>query len=138
MTVEENGVVYQLGVVSWGEGRCGESRKPGVYSSVPYHYEWLRRTVCKADDIHESVALCQSTTTKATTPPAVPIGRKSDSCSNGKPEGRSCNYGGECCSGICGIPSSYYSTRVCLSKRNGDNGNQRRGLRQGTQSKSTL
>jgi V8-like Glu-specific endopeptidase len=129
MTIQQDGVVYQVGVVSWGEGRCGQTRKPGVYSSVQYHYEWLRRNVCASDDIPDSIELCQSTTKTNTVPPAVIIGRKSDSCVPGKPEGRSCSYGGECCSGICGIPSSYYNTRVCLRERTSNNGNQRRGLR---------
>jgi trypsin len=130
MTVVQEGIVYQAGVVSWGaEGHCGQTRKPGVYSSVQYHYEWLRRNVCASDDINDSVELCQSDSKKNTAPPAVISGRKSDSCVTGKPEGRSCNYGGECCSGICGVPSSYYNTRVCLRQRTSDNGNQSRGLR---------
>lgn len=129
MTITQEGVVYQLGVVSWGEGRCGQTSKPGVYSSVQYHYEWLRRNVCQSDDIPDSIDLCQSIIKKNTAAPAAIIGRKSDSCATGKPEGRSCNYGGECCSGICGNPSLYYDTRVCLRQRTSNNGNQRRGLR---------
>ena len=120
LTLKRNGLVYQVGVISWGAGSaCGQSTKPSVYSSVQYHYSWIQQTVCDTEAIGAPIDLCPnaSTTNIFTDLPAAPVELKSASCSRGKPDGLSCSYGGECCSGICGLSSSYYQGRVCLRKK---------------------
>ncbi|XP_068611871.1 complement factor I [Brachionichthys hirsutus] len=39
--VDEVGVSYLWGIVSWGE-RCGHSGFPGVYTEVAHYFEWVR------------------------------------------------------------------------------------------------
>lgn len=53
MTIK-NGRVYQIGIVSWGVG-CGHARRPGVYTSILYHFDWIQRIVC--NEVEES-AIC--------------------------------------------------------------------------------
>lgn len=121
MTIERNGLQYQIGVISWGtESACGQSSKPSVYSSVQYHYSWIQQTVCNTDGVDDTIELCSNATNNAFISglPVNPLEIKSASCSSGKPDGLSCSYGGECCSGICGLPSLYYPVRVCLRKKN--------------------
>ena len=123
MTVTRNGLVYQIGVISWGAGStCGKSTKPDVYSSIQYHYSWIQQTICDTDGNSTAVELCPNApeTGLVTGLPAIPpeaVELKSASCSNGKPNGLSCSYGGECCSGICGLPSLYFQARVCLRNK---------------------
>jgi secreted trypsin-like serine protease len=93
----DDGLVYQIGIVSWGEG-CGQSRKPGVYTSVQYHFEWIQNTVCNSKGVDHSIDLCLHSST----------------CTSRKQGGDSCNYGGECCSGTCNA-SFYSGKRVCQS-----------------------
>jgi secreted trypsin-like serine protease len=116
MTMERNGYVYQIGVVSWGpDDGCGQSTKPGVYSSAQYHYRWIQTSVCDDDDVKNTYELCQNPESQNQIP-VSPIGISTTSCSRGKPDGLSCSYGGECCSGICGSSSLYFKTRICLPK----------------------
>ncbi|MCP4767220.1 MAG: serine protease [Gammaproteobacteria bacterium] len=39
-----NGNPSLVGIVSWGE-RCGESYKPGIYTSIPYYKVWIEETM---------------------------------------------------------------------------------------------
>lgn len=120
ITMERDGVVYQIGVISWGSGSaCGQSSKPSVYSSVQYHYNWIQQNVCDAEAIANIIELCPnaSESDRFTDLPIVPVEINSASCTRGKPDGLSCSYGGECCSGICGLASLYYQGRVCLQKK---------------------
>ncbi|KAM6949254.1 complement factor I-like [Aplochiton taeniatus] len=39
--VDERGVSYLWGIVSWGEG-CGKAGFPGVYTLVAHYFEWIR------------------------------------------------------------------------------------------------
>lgn len=36
-----DGIWYQVGIVSWGEG-CGLRTRPGVYTNVSQHFKWIK------------------------------------------------------------------------------------------------
>ncbi|XP_048189071.1 serine protease 41-like [Perognathus longimembris pacificus] len=44
LVCEEKGRWYQVGVVSWGMG-CGRPRKPGVYTNVSHHFDWIQTVI---------------------------------------------------------------------------------------------
>lgn len=40
-----------VGIVSWGKGRCTGDGQPGVYTSVAYYYNWIRRALQITDPL---------------------------------------------------------------------------------------
>lgn len=145
MTFTRNKKVYQVGTVSWGEG-CGLARRPGVYASIQYHFDWIQDVVCNeinepqlcsTDDWDETIS--SGTTIKPETgnngkanndrssSNNTTIGVEIDSSTIGakvcndshKNDGEECRFGGECCSGRCSLNNDL-DTRICqknLSRR---------------------
>ncbi|KAG3259034.1 serine protease 41-like [Ictidomys tridecemlineatus] len=48
LVCELEGLWYQIGIVSWGVG-CGRPNRPGVYTNVSLHFDWIRMLVSRND-----------------------------------------------------------------------------------------
>ncbi|XP_026899301.1 testisin-like isoform X4 [Acinonyx jubatus] len=46
LACEKRGVWIQVGIVSWGSG-CGRPNRPGVYTNVSRHFNWIRMLVAR-------------------------------------------------------------------------------------------
>ncbi|XP_053527712.1 testisin [Artibeus jamaicensis] len=44
LACEKKGLWYQVGIVSWGVG-CGRPNRPGVYTNVSSHFNWIRMLI---------------------------------------------------------------------------------------------
>ncbi|KAF6125331.1 hypothetical protein HJG60_009833 [Phyllostomus discolor] len=47
LACERKGLWYQVGIVSWGVG-CGRPNRPGVYTNVSLHFEWMRTLIARS------------------------------------------------------------------------------------------
>ncbi|XP_048189073.1 testisin-like [Perognathus longimembris pacificus] len=46
LSCDQDGLWYQVGVVSWGMG-CGRPNRPGIYTNVSQHTSWIRNTMLR-------------------------------------------------------------------------------------------
>ncbi|XP_058142579.2 testisin-like [Dasypus novemcinctus] len=47
LVCDVDGLWYQIGVVSWGVG-CGRPNRPGVYTNVSVHFNWIQRLMLRS------------------------------------------------------------------------------------------
>ena len=46
-----DGKFVQVGIVSFGVGKCGQAAVPGVYTRLSLYSDWLKDTVAKSVDV---------------------------------------------------------------------------------------